>query len=627
MLTQTRGRRFGRLIGAAAATMSALLVGSLLIAAPAATAQTKPRPVVTGWFGWWASDASVTALATQNEGVIDEVNMFWWAFAGAKNPLCTYDNGDYNNNGQWGDCLTGSSTPWTTPKFDRQRQILQNAGVRIQASITDLSPTQGGALSSYLSTSKRRQAYVKQIVDWAVKAGVDGVDLDMENFAFRDGRDSWAATKPRWVAFVKLLGKKLHEKNLTLSATVPGGVPPFQSNGQPNPGTGYWVYAWDEIISSVDRLIIMAYDYSYTVPGPIGPNNWASEVARSAVAQVGEQYSTRVWIGAPQYGRNWIRRDGSAYVTAKDCPTGWTPNADQVRLTVTPERALTLAAREKIEPTWNGTFGEWSFRYDSPTPGRAGGKAVTCTAKREVWFADTRSALARASVVPTLQIGGIGVWDFGTVQPDFYPKLAAYGREIAPVATKVSIAAPKTVGYGRNVRIDVTTSSTAGPAADATATLRWRASGSSATPARVAEIALDPRGRGSFVVPAEATGEWSVQVSGSWARRSATSAPATTRVRWLVDRSASTTEPLVRQSVTLTASVQPATEGVTLRLQRKAAKGWTTVRTLTTDAAGSVTTSVRATSAKKVVFRFVAAGKDGYVAGNSKAITLDVQPR
>ena len=37
-------------------------------------------------------------------------------------------NGDYNGNGGWGDCLTGTSTPWTTPKFDRQRKALQAAG-------------------------------------------------------------------------------------------------------------------------------------------------------------------------------------------------------------------------------------------------------------------------------------------------------------------------------------------------------------------------------------------------------------------------------------------------------------------------------------------------------------------
>ena len=127
------------------------------------------------------------------------------------------------------------------------------------------------------------------------------------------------------------LGAKLRAKGLILSATVPAGTYPFLADGSPNPGTGYWVYAWDEIIDHVDRLRIMAYDYSYSSPGPIGPWPWANDVTASALAQVAEDtpsHRKKVWLGIPQYSRNWVRQnpDGS-YVTRAECPAGWKPAA------------------------------------------------------------------------------------------------------------------------------------------------------------------------------------------------------------------------------------------------------------------------------------------------------------
>ena len=616
----------------AASFTAALMVGAALVAAPATAADrpaveaanVAPRPIVTGWFGWWASDTHVRNLAVGSQGVVDEVSMFWWAFDGARNPLCTYDNGDYDGNGQWGDCLDGSATPWTTPKFERHRAMLQDAGIRIQASITDLSPSQAGQLSAYLAKAKNRAAYVAKIVDWAKRAGVDGVDLDMENFAFRDGRDSWAATKPRWVNFVQRLGTQLKRTGLTLSATVPGGNPPFLADGSPNPGTGYWVYAWDEIAPFVDRLIIMAYDYHFSSPGPIGPNDWAARVVASAVAQVGEGNAGRVWIGAPQYGRDWLRRSGSSYETGKRCPAGWAPDADQWRFTVTPSSARSLAAAKKVEPTWDAEVGEWSFTYVAATPGKADGRAVTCNARREVWFADTQSALARASIVPAEEIGGIAIWDFGTVNADFYPELLAYGREVAPVATDVTVSAPRAVAYGSSARVVVRAQSTKGPAAGATATVTWTpdAGGPAVT---IGTATLDAQGSAELQAPVTEAGTWRATVSGSWARHPGASQPRATGVRWAVTLVASTLTPEPRGSVRLDIAVAPTTAGLPLRVQVRTESGWVDLKETTTAGDGTAQARVRAPRAGQAVYRVVAPASASVLAGTSAPVTITVR--
>jgi len=601
--------------------------GAVALPATVASAEAPPRPLVSGWFGWWASDVSLTAMTSESDGVVGEVAMFWWSFQDKDDPLCIYDNGDYDKDGSWGDALCDSSTPWTTPKFDRQRKALQAAGIKVNASITDLGSASKGKLSAYLSSAKNRKAYAKLIADYAVKASVDGIDLDWEVFAFHDGRESWAATQPRWVAMIKELSEQLRAKGLTLWATVPGGVPPFTGTGAANPGTGYWVYAWQEIAPYVDRLNIMTYDYSWSVPGPIGPNDWARLVAQSAVEQVGEKYADRVWVGVPQYGRNWPLVSGGTWIADEACPEGWKPKDTPARTTLTPTVAREIAAREKVEPQWNAEDGEWSFQYWQEVAGKANKKDQACKIKREVWFADTRSALARASIVPDEGIGGIAVWDFGTVTPDFYTRLADYGRQIAPAPTDVSIKAPAMVTAGTQARIRVATDSRKGPAAGAQATLYFKPAGGAGERIEVASTTLDKNGKGSFKVVVDRPGEWSVEVAGSSSRLAGASGPASTRVRFAVEAKAATSAPKVKTPVKLSARVAPTQAGIAVVLQRQASDGsWAPLRSLSTDSSGVVTVTVRPTRVKQVSYRFVVEATDQFGMGRSGVLTLDVQP-
>lgn len=393
--------------------------------APASALTVTPQlitgPYVSGWFGYWEPDSVVQALADKGRATVPEVNIFWWSFADADRPLCTYNRDST--------CSTTGATPWTNSHLDRQRRIIQDAGIPLLGSIVDGS--RAGALSAYLATDAQRRAYAAQIVDWTVKAGLDGVDLDWERFAFADGRDTWAETMPRWIEMVRVLGRQLRAKGLVLSATVPAGRFPFLADGQPNPGTGYWVYAWDQIIDHVDRLRIMAYDYSYTDPGPIGPWPWANQVAASAVAQT--KARQKVWLGVPQYSRNWVRKSGTTYVTRGDCPADWMPASGRAgvpgMLSQSVAQAEDIATREGITPTWDATSREYTYRYWIATDGTADGAVRQCTAQREVWFADTRSALAKANIVRDQRIAGLAVWEFGFVRDGFYSQMA---RKIAP---------------------------------------------------------------------------------------------------------------------------------------------------------------------------------------------------
>lgn len=624
-----------RLRSTIALVASAAVAAATLVSAPAAVAQEPPRPIVSGWFGWWATDIQVRQLIAESKGVVPEVAIFWWSFQGADNPLCPYDTGDHDKDGSWGDPLCKSSTPWTTPKLDGQRQLLQDAGVKVHASITDLGSATKGKLSAYLSTAKNRRAYARLITEYAVKAGVDGVDLDWEVFAFHDGRDSWPATRDRFVKAIKRLSKELHSKGLVLSVTIPGGQ-------------AYWggstgVYALKDIIDFADRVKFMTYDYSWNSPGPIGPAAWARAQLQAAIAEVGQGNAAKLWLGNPQYGREWALNKGSStsprYGTNDQCPAGWTPGyynasgawvSTVMRTISTPDAARAAAQSGGVEPEWREASGEWTFRYSPRINGRhlkdGSYIEVQCRVDREAWFGDTRSALVDASAVRDLQIGGIAVWNFGSVQSSFYSELAKYGREIAPATTTVTIKAPKAAKYGRTIPIRVETSSRAGVADGAEATLYFTESGGTASRTEVQSLTLSADGKGVFRVPATASGSWVVSVAGSWSRVAGESAPVPTAVRLNVTAQANATTIAAGTPVTISGAVSPAAQGLPVTVQRRSAQGeWRDVSSVTTGAGGTFTASVKPTVKGEAIYRMLAPAAQGLEAGVSGRIVITVK--
>jgi spore germination protein YaaH len=623
--------------GAAVAVSAAvaLVAGLLGLAAPsAAQAEVKPAAIVTGWFGWWAKDSEVQTLIDEADGVVGEVNIFWWTFAGAANPVCVISTST-------GVCDPSGATPWTTTKFDGQRRMLQDAGIKVFGSITDLGSTYAGQLSPYLADAKNRRDYARKIARYAKNAGVDGVDLDWENFAFRDRNlgISWAETRPRWIAMMKRLSRELHEVGLELSLTIPGGE-------------AYWggsdgVYALAEVIDFADQVRFMTYDYSWNVPGPIGPTGWARAQLEAAIAEVGQSNAAKLWVGNPQYGRQWVVNQGSysapVYGIDDRCPSGWTPGyystsgswiATTMQNVGTSAGAEAIAQARGVTPQWNSTHGEWSFTYTTELNGRFTKKGQQvereCTVEREVWFGDTRSALTDAAMVPDLGIAGIAVWNLASAQSDFYPRMASYGREVAPAPTELSVTASSAVTFGRDAKITVATSSDKGPAAGAKVTVLWSPTVDGAVDAveakaeSVAQGTLDADGKATFAVPVERTGYFWVEVAATSQHTAGSSDPVRTRVRWQVVPQERAYTTVTRQPVALAAGILPGIEGVKVRVQKRTSSGWKTLRVLPTDSSGGVSTNVRVLKPKTVTYRFVAGNAEGLVRGVSPKVTLEV---
>ena len=211
-----------------------------------------------------------------------------------------------------------------------------------------LDGTEPGVMAEILADSDQRSRHVDTVVAFADDGDFHGIDIDYEQFAFADGRDTWASTRPNWVAFVEELAARLHDDGRILTVSVP----PVYDAGQ-TADSGFWVYDYAAITPHVDAIRVMAYDYSVPAgePGPIAPLAWVDQVIAGTSAASGDP--SKLVLGVPLYGYNW------PVATSGTCPD----SAEGVT-SVTNRTVADLAARRGATPQFDPVTYEWSFTYD-----------------------------------------------------------------------------------------------------------------------------------------------------------------------------------------------------------------------------------------------------------------------
>ena len=425
-----------------------------LITTQTATAEEKPpRKVVTGWLPYYSvrtimplvrklpsaqpavagkpavcdasqygpveNQAIENSYLYKNKDLMKEVMPFWFSI---KSP--TVIRNDY---------VTGNPS-W--PMADTVC-LIRRAGLQVIPTMTD--GTGKLELSNYLANPTTRSTIVKTIVDLVLTNNFDGIDLDYEGFAFVDGNSTWTKTAPRWVALVKELSVALHSHNKLLSISTPYVYDPKEKQ------KGYFVYAWADVASSIDRLRIMTYDYSVAKPGPIGPISWTEKTVKYAVSIMSP---SKVYIGLPGYGRDWIESvNGKCPVSA---PPGLKGGAKAAVFKM--NYANQKAVIDKATPVFDEKFSEATYSYTQTYNGlSATGASTECKVNRTVWYQDARSYAERMALVAKYRLGGASLWTLAMEDPAATAQLRNAALAIAPdpVVSSLSIegAPQNTINY------------------------------------------------------------------------------------------------------------------------------------------------------------------------------------
>ena len=391
-----------------------LLAVSGTITSPA-QANNPPRRILSGWLDGSPTIYLRSVDSAFNYEVIKDVSPFWYGLTSESVIRDKYTLGLYTKP------ITGAI------------QDLRNRGLTILPTITDDMPVRG--LAGVLANESKRAVLVKSIRDLVAKYNYDGIDLDFEKFyAKGETRANWVTLKPTWVSFIKELSAVLHADGKLLSVTTPPDFDPATKRA------GNWVYAWAEMGPHIDRLRIMAYDYSTTTPGPIGPLAWTEDAVKYAVSQMP---ASKVYVGIPAYGRDWITKvDGV-------CPAAFAKTiVVGGRAAFTMKDGVELSKIYGGAPKYNEVVAENSYvykkTYTDPT-----NSAIACTATRTTWYPDERSFAVRAALVGKYRLGGVAIWTFGKESDEAARAIKAAAQSIAPDVVVSALSTDlEQIGYG-----------------------------------------------------------------------------------------------------------------------------------------------------------------------------------
>jgi len=481
-----------------------LMSTTLPFESAAADEENPPRKILTGWIPYYSVKNSMAAILA-NKDLMSEVSPFWYSLTSATTIKDQY-----------------VSAKLTIP-MKTHLDLLRANGLKIIPAITD--GTKKLVLAGLLAKPSTRSQVVNTITRLVLTNNYDGIDLDLEGFAFSDGTASWAKTSPNWVLFIKELSEMLHTNGKVLSMTTPVVFDPVTKRRG-----SYWVYNWPETAPYIDRLRIMTYDYSIAKPGPIGPLEWAEATVAYAATLMPP---SKIWLGVPGYGRDWITK-----VTGK-CPASY---ANLIKTTakaavVPSNKGVGLASTYGAVPSYSEKMGEVTFTYQKTyNEGTA-----SCTATRVVWYQNSRAYLARMELVAKYKLAGLTQWTLGQEDAETIPALREYAKSISPDVIIALLGSDKTESpYAGQSRISALfTLSDKRPAAGLPISIEARG-----------EDELEWKKIGEGITSVTGIAEWDLILGrnmllralspGSWERLSATSNEMVILVKPLLEVSAPT---------------------------------------------------------------------------------------
>lgn len=362
-------RRPTALMGLVAALVVVLGGAAFAVTRPASVPAPKPDIPLDAWAPYWALDDALPELE-QRIGSLRDISPFWFNATGVSTIEVDANARDED--------------------IEQFMTTANKAGANVVPSIVDAMP--GGEMAAILAGPATRTLHVDTIVEFAADGDFAGIDIDYEQFAFADGRSTWAATRPNWVAFITELGAALRADGRTLTVSIP----PVYDAGQTS-ASGFWVYDYGAIAPHVDRIRIMAYDFSVAEPGPIAPLEFVERSINGAIEAIGAP--DKLVLGLAAYGRNWPVGESG------ECPA----SELQGRTSVTARSVDDLIVRRGATPVAVAATGEWTFDYDlEVTDG-----TTTCIQGRRVHYVDGDGVRLRMDLAREYQLNGVSLWALG----------------------------------------------------------------------------------------------------------------------------------------------------------------------------------------------------------------------
>jgi spore germination protein len=179
--------------------------------------------------------------------------------------------------------------------YENILQMVRNQGVRTHASVVLMGKD---PVHRLLSSKNSRAQLIGNLLDEVKKSGYDGVNIDFELMRYQDAN--------LFTSFLEELKTSLGpDKTLSVAVYARTGKETW-----PTP------YQYKRIGKIADRVVVMAYDYSFTTskPGPVAPLWWVKDTTDYMIKSMPRE---KILLGMPTYGYNWSPGHKTVTVTAK----------------------------------------------------------------------------------------------------------------------------------------------------------------------------------------------------------------------------------------------------------------------------------------------------------------------
>lgn len=218
--------------------------------------------------------------------------------------------------------------------------------------------------TTVLSNTAARQNLENQLVTYALKAGLDGINVDFESLSEDVGI--------HFLQFLRELSIQCHENNLVLSV----------DNPVPEDFTSHYDRA--EQGKVVDYVIIMGYDEHYvgSDAGSVASLPWVEQGVKDTLAEVPAK---RTILAIPFYTRLWKTTDGGAL-------TSEAIGMDQAQQAISDNGAETY---------WDKTTSQNYGTYE--------GDGATY----QIWLEDAQSVAEKVKLISKYELAGVAEWKLG----------------------------------------------------------------------------------------------------------------------------------------------------------------------------------------------------------------------
>ena len=218
--------------------------------------------------------------------------------------------------------------------------------------------------TTVLSKTSSRQNLENQLVTYALKSGLDGINIDFESLSEDVGI--------HFLQFLRELSIQCHENNLVLSV----------DNPVPEDFTSH--YDRTEQGKVVDYVIIMGYDEHYvgSDAGSVASLPWVEQGVKDTLAEVPAK---RTILAIPFYTRLWKTTDGGALTSEA----------------IGMDQAQQVTSENGAETYWDKTTSQNYGTYE--------GDGATY----QIWLEDAQSVAEKVKLISKYELAGVAEWKLG----------------------------------------------------------------------------------------------------------------------------------------------------------------------------------------------------------------------